>query len=55
MDIQAPPRDEAVSESTAGVMDQLNWGYIQLGLIALVFGGVQVWWIGNVFWKRDLA
>ena len=36
-------------------MDHLNWGYIQLGLVALVFGGLQVWWISNVFWKRDLA
>ena len=37
------------------LMDHLNWGYIQLGLVALVFGGLQVWWIGSVFWKRDLA
>ena len=36
-------------------MDHLNWGYIQLGLVAQVFGGLQVWWIGSVFWKRDLA
>ena len=37
------------------VMEQLNWGYIQLGLVALVFGGLQVSWIGSVFWRRDLA
>ena len=37
------------------LMDHLNWGYIQLGLVALVFGGLQVWWISSVFWKRDLA
>ncbi len=41
--------------SAAGVMEHLNWGYIQLGLIALVFGGLQVWWIGSVFRKRDRA
>ena len=33
----------------------MNWGYIQLGLVALIFGGVQIWWIGSVFWKRELA
>ena len=37
------------------LMDHLNWGYIQLGLVAVVFGGLQVWWISSVFWKRDLA
>ena len=37
------------------LMDHLNWGYIQLGLVALVFGGLQVWWISSVFWRRDLA
>jgi hypothetical protein len=36
-------------------MENLNWGYIQLGLVALAFGGLQVWWIGSVFWKRKLA
>ena len=36
-------------------MDQMNWGYIQLGLVALVFGGLQVWWISSVFRRRDLA
>ena len=36
-------------------MKTLNWGYIQLGLVALVFGGLQVWWISSVFWKRKLA
>ena len=33
----------------------MNWGYIQLGLVALVFGGLQVWWISSVFRRRDLA
>jgi hypothetical protein len=36
-------------------MEHLNWGYIQLGLVALAFGGLQVWWISSVFKKRDLA
>ncbi len=36
-------------------MERLNWGYIQLGLVALAFGGLQVWWIGSVFRRRDLA
>jgi hypothetical protein len=26
-------------------MDDLNWGYLQLSLVALAFGGLQVWWI----------
>ena len=37
------------------LMDQLNWGYIQLGLVALVIGGLQDWWVSRVFWKRDRA
>jgi hypothetical protein len=36
-------------------MDHLNWGYVQLGLFALVFGGLQVWWISSVFRRRDRA
>jgi hypothetical protein len=36
-------------------VENLNWSYIQLGLIALVLGGLQVWWIGSVFWRRDLT
>jgi len=36
-------------------METLNWGYIQLCLVALAFGGLQVWWIGRVLWKRKLA
>jgi ABC-type uncharacterized transport system fused permease/ATPase subunit len=36
-------------------MEHLNWGYIQLGLVALVFGGLQVWWIGSTLRKRNLA
>ena len=42
MNIQATPANQAVSEGTeAGVMEHLNWGYLQLGLVALVFGGLQ--------------
>jgi len=36
-------------------MEHLNAGYLQLGLVALVFGGLQIWWIGSTIWKRDLA
>ena len=36
-------------------MNQLNLGYLQLGLFALAFGGLQVWWISSVFRRRDLA
>ena len=36
-------------------METVNWGYLQLGLVALAFGGLQVWWIGRVLWKRKLA
>ena len=35
--------------------EPLNWGYLQLGLVALVFGGLQVWWISSVVRRRDLA
>jgi len=41
--------------AVGGVMDNLNWGYIQLGLVAFAFGGLQVWWISSVFWKRGVA
>lgn len=37
------------------VMNDLNWGYIQLGLVALAFGGLQVWWISSVLRRRELA
>jgi hypothetical protein len=33
-------------------MDQLNWATIQLGLVALAFGGLQVWWIGSTLRKQ---
>jgi hypothetical protein len=37
------------------MMINLNWGYIQLGLVALVFAGLQVWWISSTLRKRELA
>lgn len=36
-------------------MEPLHWGYLQLGLFALAFGGLQLWWIGSTLRKRDLA
>ena len=36
-------------------MDNLNSGYLQLGLFALAFGGLQVCWIASTIHKRDLA
>ncbi len=36
-------------------MDSLNWGYLHLCLVALAFGGLQVWWIGSILRQRDLA
>ena len=45
-----------MQEGTAGgVMDHLNSGYLQLGLFALAFGGLQVWWISSTLRKRTLA
>ncbi len=37
------------------LMDNLNWGYNQQGLVAVVFGGLLVLWISSVFWRRDLV
>jgi hypothetical protein len=39
----------------SGVIENLNRGYLQLGLFALAFGGLQVWWIWSTLRKRDLA
>ena len=56
MGIQATPAVQAVPKSKAScVIEHLNLGYIQLGLVALAFGGLQVWWISSVFRRRDLA
>jgi hypothetical protein len=37
------------------LMDHLNLGFLQLGLVALAFAGLQVWWISTTIRKRDLA
>jgi len=45
-----------VCEGAANDMiENLNWGYIQLGLVALAFGGLQVWWISSTLRKRELS
>jgi hypothetical protein len=36
-------------------MDQLNSGYIELGLLAVIFGGLQVWWISSTLRRRKLS
>ena len=36
-----------------GVMEHLNWSYIQLGLFALAIGGFQVCCISSVFLRRN--
>ena len=35
-------------------MEQLNCVYVQLGLFALVFAGLQIWWIGSTMRKQRL-
>ena len=37
------------------VADSLNWGYVQLGLFALAFGGLQIWWISSTLRGRRRA
>lgn len=52
------PKEAAllVCEAAASdVMENLNWGSLQLGLVALAFGGLQVWWISSTLRKRELA
>ena len=54
------PQAESIAQETPriredSVMEHLNWGYLQLGLVALAFGGLQAWWIGSTLRKRDLA
>ena len=41
--------------AASDMIENLNWGYIQLGLVALAFGGLQVWWISSTLRKRELA
>lgn len=33
-------------------MDHQSWGYLQLALVALVFGGLQLWWIGSTLRRQ---
>jgi hypothetical protein len=42
-------------ERSNSVVDSLNWGYVQLGLFALAFGGLQVWFISRTLRGRRLA
>jgi len=56
MDPEAAPAVQAMPEGTeSSVMDRLNSGYLQLGLLALAFGGLQIWWISSTLRKRELA
>ena len=36
-------------------MEQLNWGYVQLGLFALAFAALHIWWISSTMRGRRLA
>jgi hypothetical protein len=36
-------------------MDHLDAGTAQLGLFALVFAGLQIWWISSTLLERRLA
>jgi hypothetical protein len=44
-----------VEEGRNSLIDQLHWGYVQLGLFALAFGGLQIWWISSTLRGRRLA
>jgi hypothetical protein len=33
----------------------MNLRYLQLGLVALAFGSLQIWWISSTLRKRDLT
>jgi hypothetical protein len=37
------------------VLDHLNAGTLELGLFALAFGGLQIWWIGSTIQRRKRA
>jgi hypothetical protein len=53
--VQGTPADKAVPEGAEGsAIDHLNSAYLQLGLVALAFSCLQVWWIGSTMRKRDL-
>jgi len=33
-------------------LEDFNWGYFQLGIVTIIFGGLQIWWISKVFKKQ---
>jgi hypothetical protein len=35
-------------------MEHLNPGFLQLGLLALAFGALQLWWLSSTLPGRDL-
>jgi hypothetical protein len=53
--ITACPGADQAEESADCVIENLDWGYLQLGLVALALAGLQIWWISSVFKRRDLA
>jgi hypothetical protein len=36
-------------------MQQLDWAFLQLTLVGSAFAALQVWWIGRILRRRDLA
>jgi hypothetical protein len=30
-------------------LEDLNWGYVQLAIVTIIFSGLQIWWISKVF------
>lgn len=44
-----------LSSHRAICLEHLNWRSLQLALLALAFGGLQVWWIRSALSKRDLT
>ncbi len=53
--ITACPGADLAEESADCVIENLNSGYLQLGLFALAFGSLQVWWISSVLRRRYRA
>lgn len=44
-----------VRETRTAVLDHLNAGTLELGLFALAFAGLQIWWIGSTIQRRKRA
>jgi hypothetical protein len=53
--ITACPGADQAEESADCVIENLDWGYLQLGLVALALAGLQIWWISSTLRKRELA